>query len=155
MKVAEVMTAKVITVSPEASYLEVARLLVKHKISSVPVVDNNQKLIGIVSEKDLLRIMYPFYSSYMEHPEIYTNLEEREDKIVDIAKHQVSRFMTDAVVTIGPEAPILEAGAKMIAKRVNRLPVVENGQLIGIVARRDIYHHIFKEHFFKKRKKKI
>lgn len=147
MKVRQVMEVNVITIPSGATYEEVARILYTHAVSGAPVVDSEGKLIGAVSEKDLFRILYPFYNSYYEHPESYTDFEARENKINEIRSHSVDTFMSKTVHTISPDEQIMRAGALMLAKGVNRLPVMENGKLVGVISRKHIYRNILKRHF--------
>jgi len=146
MKVRDVMETEVITVPEHASYEDVAKILYTRNISGVPVVDKDGNLVGALSEKDLFRIMYPFYKSYYEDPGSYTDLEARENKIEEIRSHPVKGFMTQNVVTVAPDMPVMRAGALMLARGVNRLPVVEDGKLIGIISRRNIFREILRHH---------
>jgi CBS domain-containing protein len=145
MKVQDVIQRDVITVTPDLSYAEVARILHDNKISGAPVVDDDGALLGIISEKDLLRVLYPRYGSYYEGPEMYTDFEERENKICEIKENKITHFMTTDIVMISLETPIMKIGGLMLAKGVHRLPVVENGILIGIVTRGDIFKTILKD----------
>jgi len=147
MKVRDIMSVNVITILEGTPYEEVARILHCCGKSGAPVVDQDGNLIGAVSEKDLFRILYPFYKSYYEHPECYADLEERENKIDEIRCNPVESFMSRDLVTIDSDAPVMRAGALMLSRNINRLPVVENGQLVGIVSRKDIYRRILQNHF--------
>jgi CBS domain-containing protein len=147
MKVRDIMEAEVLAIPIQASYEDAARVLYTQDVSGAPVVDAEGNLVGTVSEKDLFRIMYPFYKSYYEHPESYVDYEEREHKIDEIRTHRVENFMTRELVTIHPEAPVMRAGAIMLARGVNRLPVVEDGKLIGMITRNKIYRKILRYHF--------
>jgi len=147
MKVRDVMQIDVITVPAGSPYEEVARILYRCGKSGAPVVDTDGNLIGTVSEKDLFRILYPFYKSYYASPESYADMEGRECKISEIRMHPVEVFMSRDVATVEPEAPVMRAGAIMLARGVNRLPVIENGRLIGMVSRSDIYRKILEQHF--------
>ena len=91
--------------------------------------------------------MYPYYKSYYEHPESYVDYEQRENKIDEIRSHPVRSFMTKEVLTIDPEAPVMRAGALMLARNINRLPVVEEGRVIGVISRSHIYRKILRYHF--------
>jgi len=147
MKVRDIMDADAVAIPVGTPYEEVARTLYREDMSGAPVVDANGLLIGTVSEKDLFRILYPFYRSYYEQPESYADLEHRENKIDDIRHHRVEVFMTKDVITVDPEAPVMRAGAIMLARNINRIPVIENGKLVGMVSRCDIFRTILKNHF--------
>jgi CBS domain-containing protein len=146
MKVKEVMETKVITINDTSTYEEAASILHQSKISGAPVVNANGEVVGLISEKDLLRVLYPYYQSYAEHPEAYLDYEERENKIEEIRKKPIEKFMTKKVTTIDPSTPVLKAGGIMLAHGFHRLPVIEGGKLIGIVTREHIYKGILKSH---------
>lgn len=141
------MEKNVITVTKDTPYEEVAKILYEHNISGVPVLDEGEKIVGIVSEKDIYRVLYPYYKSYYEHPESYTDLEERECKASEIKDHRAEVFMSKNVVPIKPEDPVMLAGSIMLAKNISRLPVVESGKVVGIISRKMIYRAILKRCF--------
>jgi len=135
MKVDEVMTRDVRTVSPEATLKHVAEILSGRGISGLPVVDGG-RVVGVVSEADVLakeRGQAPdrsrlvgFHHDGSEHR---AKLEART----------AGEAMTSPAVTISAERPLAEAAARMLDEGVNRLPVVdESGSLLGIVTRADL-----------------
>ena len=134
-----------VTITPETTYEEAARLMHKHKFSGLPVVDNAGNLAGMLSEKDLFRAIYPDYGNYMAESEIHHDLEASEDKIQEVRTQPVEKFMTRKVITIRPDSPVLAAGGLMLAKHIHRLPVVDNDKVVGIVSREDIYRAILKK----------
>lgn len=146
MKVQDVMGTAVITVLPQATYEEAARIMHDHKLSGLPVVDGEGNLVGMISEKDLFKALYPLYHHYILQPEVYLDQEAQENEINDLRTHPVERYMIRKVLTVELDAPILRAGGIMLAYNVHRLPVVERGKLVGIVTREDIYGAILKHH---------
>ena len=147
MKVKEIMEPAVISIKSDATYEEAARVLYQNEISGAPVVDESGKVVGVVSEEDLFRIVYPYYRSYYDHPEMYIDYEEREKKMSEIRNHRVEIFMSKNVVGVDPETPVLQAGAVMLARDIMRMPVIKDGQLVGIVNRKAIYHAVLKNNF--------
>ncbi|HWR00156.1 MAG TPA: CBS domain-containing protein [Candidatus Methylomirabilis sp.] len=145
MKVRDVMKSDVHTIPSTATYEEAARILYDHRIGGAPVVDAEGRLVGLVSEKDFFRVLYPYERSFYTDPEAYLDLEERETKVNDIRHHAVQTFMAKDVVTITPDAPIMQAGGLMLAKQVHRLPVMDEGKLVGVVTRGMIYRAILKQ----------
>lgn len=135
------------TVSVGTPYREVAKLLTTGDFSGAPVVDAQGNVVGIVSEKDLFRVLYPYYKSYYENPELYVDFEEREHKIEEVADHPVEGFMSTAVWSVEPEMPVMRAGALMLSKGVHRMPVLEHGKLVGIVTRSHIYRSLLQHAF--------
>jgi CBS domain-containing protein len=148
MKVREIMSTDFVSIPKDATYEQVFKLLNDNNISGAPVVDNG-RIVGIVSEKDLFRVLFPYYTSYYNNPELYVDYEERENKIDEIRNHKVEIFMSRDFVHIHPDDPVLRAGALMLAKHVSRLPVVENGNLVGMIWRRDIYKTILQRKLLK------
>jgi len=142
------MNTEVITTTPDASIREVARLLREHGISGLPIVDGVE-LVGIVTETDILKLLkihsasgnlwLPSPLEVIEVPiRELLNWEELKHSLEDTAEKPVRNIMKRRVHTTSPDESIEDASWKMVQHRVNRLPVVEAGKLIGIVARGDI-----------------
>jgi CBS domain-containing protein len=137
LKVDDVMTRRVATVQVGAPFKDVARLLAERKISAVPVLDNDGKLVGVVSEADLLR-KEQYHEDAMPTRRRFGSRRER----VFRAKARgdfAGDVMTTPAITVGPEASVVEAAKVMIERNVKRLPVVDfDGCLVGIVSRADL-----------------
>ena len=144
MTIDQVMKTQVITINKNSTYKQAVQILLDNKISGAPVVDDDGHLVGMLSEKDVFKVLYPFYKSYCEHPEEYIDAESREHKALEIQDHKIDRLMTTNLCCVHPKEKVMAAGGVMLAKGFHRLPVVEDGKLIGIVSRRDIYHSILK-----------
>ncbi len=136
MRVVDVMTTEVMTVAPEATLKEAARLMVKARVSGLPVVDPDGKLVGIITEADFLA-----REVERERPRRHGLL----DALFGGAQHSlaeaetVAEAMTEGVVTIGPDSTLAEAARVMATRDVKRLPVVDGrGLLIGVVSRGDV-----------------
>lgn len=136
MKIQEIMSTEVETVSPETSLKRVAEILSSRGISGVPVVDDQKIVLGVVSEADILfkergpstraGILSWLLDSYRWQGHL--KLEARTAR----------EAMTSPAIVIDPQRPVADAAHVMLAKRVNRLPVVAGGKLVGIVTRADI-----------------
>ncbi len=142
MKVRDLMDIHPVTLEPGMKYADVMHVFNTHKISGAPVIGVEGDLLGIVSEKDLFRILYPFYKSYYMHPEQYVDHEERENKAADIREHKVEVFMSNPVYTVHPDVPIMQAGAVMLSKKIHRLPVMDGRKLVGMIDRGAIFRAI-------------
>jgi CBS-domain-containing membrane protein len=133
------MTPDVITVGPDATVLELAQLLLKHRISAVPVTGARGELIGIVSEGDLLRRAET--GTERRRPWLLRVLTESETLAVDYVKshgRKISDIMTRRVVTATPETSLAEIATLLEKNRIKRVPIVENGKLVGIVTRANL-----------------
>ncbi len=148
MKVKDIMTEKVIAVSPETSVKEIADILLKKKIGGVPVLDG-EKLVGIVTEEDLImknvKLHFPTYIQLLDAVIYLESLKKYEEELRKAVGATAKDVMTRDLVTISPEADIEEAATLMIERNISRLPVVENDKLVGIITRRDILKAISKE----------
>ena len=120
----DVMTRDVVRVGPDVGYAEIVAKLIEHGVSALPVVDDAGRLLGVVSEADLL-----------------PRVEATAGQATRRKAHgmHASELMTKPAVTIGPDEPVAAAARVLEAARVKRLPVVDaDGRLIGIVSRRDL-----------------
>ncbi|WP_284946867.1 CBS domain-containing protein [Acidisoma cladoniae] len=144
--VSEMMTRAVYTVLPEATVSEVAKLLVGHAISALPVCDASGALVGIISEGDLLR---PFTESKALKRASWLNLlaegsDLAPEFLAFIKQEQwtVGQLMTHRVVTT-TEAMSLSGLAELLTTHhIKRVPVLRDGRLVGIVSRSDIVRAI-------------
>jgi CBS-domain-containing membrane protein len=131
--VASVMTTDVVTVGPQTSYKEVVERLRDRRVSAVPVVDAERRVVGIVSEADLLL--------KEERPDARPGgpLADPHGDAAKALARNAAALMTAPVVTARPEATLTEVARLMHRKHVKRLPVVDpDGRLVGIVSRADL-----------------
>jgi CBS domain-containing protein len=134
MKVRNVMTTEVIAVAPDVRMKEVARQLVRHGISGVPVTDEERRVLGVVSETDIVRAE----AGDAPEPGLMSRvlLGERPPKL---DARTAAEAMTSPAITVSPESDVADAARLMTEKGVNRLPVVAgDGALEGIVTRADL-----------------
>ena len=139
MKAADVMVANVITVPAEASIGEVAERLLNHHISGAPVVGANGELVGIVSEGDLMRRPE---TDTTRRPSWWLALlsSERASAAEYIKSHsrKVGDVMTREVISAAPDTALGEIAALLERNRIKRVPIIDGGRLVGIVARANI-----------------
>lgn len=141
------MNPDVVVCSPEDTIGDVARLLKQNNISGLPVVDDG-KVVGIVSEGDLLKLLeVPDHSGlWLPSPfEVFEvpireliNWEETKRMLDDVGSKPVEEIMNKRVYTVSPEDSIEKASTIITKHKINRLPVIEGGLLVGIVTRGDI-----------------
>ncbi len=136
MKVADIMSTDVVTVSPTTSLKNVARLLVEHRISGVPVVDDDGVVLGVVSEGDVLfKERGPLAPRRVLSWLLDGNGEDARTKL---DARTAAEAMTSPAQTIESWPLVSSAAARMLDQHVNRLPVVHNERLVGIVTRADL-----------------
>jgi CBS domain-containing protein len=144
-KVRDFMNPDVIKFSPEDSIFDVAKIFSQNDISGAPVVEKN-KVIGVISESDIVKFM----SFKLGRPaEVTTSLSTLlltfvmdniaiKTQLKKISKIRIKDFMSRSAIQISPEASLLEAACMMEKHDINRLPVTEEGKLVGIIARSDL-----------------
>lgn len=146
LKVREIMTTDVITVKPDTTVGELADILAKNKISGVPVVDGQGRVLGMVSEADIILqdadLHFPYYIQFLEMVIYLQSVHKFEERVRKSIGSKVSEIMTQEVVSVSPEETVREVATLMADRNVNRLPVTEDERLVGIVTRGDIVRAI-------------
>jgi CBS domain-containing protein len=145
MVVQDVMSQKVVSVTPDTSYEGAAELMFAEKMNALPVVDVNGVLRGVLSEKDLFRAIYPDYGEYFINPEAFNDEDEREEKVKELRARPISVLMTTRVETVRPDTPLMLAGGLMVAHRIHSLPVVDGEKLVGVISREQVFHTILRQ----------
>ena len=142
MKVKDIMTREVISVTPDTEILKAARLLLEKRINGLPVVDEAGQLVGLLCQSDLVaqqkRIPLPSLFTLLEGFVPLTSMKRIDKEVEKIAAVTVSQAMTPDPVTVGPQTDIEEVAALMADKKYHTLPVIEDGRLVGIVGKEDV-----------------
>ncbi len=129
MLVRDVMTTKVVTVSPRARVKAAIQLLDQHQITAMPVVDDEGRLVGVVSEADVLRdALMPDRRTH----EIPVKVEGRTKTLT------VDDVMTHLPMSVTADADLSVAASVLVDTAIKSLPVVEDGRVVGMVSRRDV-----------------
>jgi CBS domain-containing protein len=142
LKVKDIMTKDIITVTPDTEVVKAAKILLEKRINGLPVVDDSGKLVGILCQSDLIA-----QQKSIPIPSLFTLLDgfmpltimKRIDKEVEkIAAIMVEQAMTPKPVTVDPNTDIEDAARLMVDKNYHTLPVLDGGKLVGIVGKEDI-----------------
>ena len=137
IKVKDVMTADVITLSPDTEITLAAKILLENRINGVPVIDAEGKLVGILCQSDLVAqqkaFPVPSIFTLMDGFMPLTSIKRLEKEIEKIAAVTVADAMTPDPVTVGPETTIEEVASMMVDKNFHTLPVMKDDALVGIV----------------------
>ena len=115
----DVLNSDVITVSLEMSVEDAIQVLLENRISGAPVTDSEGVVHGIISEYQLLEVIFT----------------------PDLKSSPVTKFMTTDVLTVNEDSPLTEIASQFVLLRIRRLPVVRDGKLIGVISRRDLLRH--------------
>jgi CBS domain-containing protein len=135
VKVRDIMTVNVATVGQEATLKQVASVLAEREISGVPVVNGEDNVVGVVSEADIIlkAASRPESAGVLGRFFAPKAVDERH-----LAATTAGQAMTSPAVTVDAEQSVAEAARRMVEHKVNRLPVLLDGKLVGIVSRADI-----------------
>ena len=148
MYIKDIMTKQVITVGEDDTVDKCANLLITYNLSGLPVIDDDGKVKGIVTEGDLIRRAAKIDGPatlevlggiiYLESPKKF--MEEIKRSMANIARD----IMTEDVISVNPDKTIEDAATLLVQKNIKRLPVIDKeGNLVGIVSRKDIMKYLF------------
>jgi CBS domain-containing protein len=149
IKAKDIMTKEIITVLPETEIAQAAHLLLEKRINGVPVVNTAGELVGILCQSDLIA-----QQKSIPIPSLFTLLDgyislktsKRMDKEVEkIAATKVAEAMTADPVTVDPETEIEKVATLMVEKNYHTLPVIEAGELVGILGKEDVLRTLINE----------
>lgn len=119
VKVADYMSASLITFSPDTPVLDAIHKLIEHRISGAPVVDEHGSLIGMLSEKDCLKVA--LHAGYDDHP-----------------AGRVREYMVESVETVESNKSIIDVAKMFMEGQFRRYPVIKDNRLVGQISRRDV-----------------
>lgn len=141
LKAKDIMTTEVISVFPDTTLEELARLLIEKKISGAPVMTRDGRLVGIVTENDLIRRNERFHiPTVIRLFDAFIPLESSSIKaeIKRISASTVSDIAAKEVISVDPETTLQDIATIMSEKGVHLLPVLDAGRLVGIIAKMDV-----------------
>lgn len=142
MKVSEIMTREVQALSPEMSVKEAAQFLLEKGVGGAPVINEEGKLVGIVSESDLImeevKLQFPTFFHLLDGFIFLSNWRDYQEKLRKAVGLKVADVMSSPVITVEAEASVEEAATLMVEKHISRLPVMDEGKIVGIVSKRDL-----------------
>jgi len=141
--VADIMERDVVTASPDDDVESLIKLLREHELPGVPVTADDHRLVGIVTDSDLIlrgednELHLPHYLELFGGVIFLEPLQHLEEKLRKAFATKVSDMMTADVQTISPDASVEDAARQISRSGHNRLPVIDNGRLVGVVTRVD------------------
>lgn len=143
MKAKDIMTSDVVVVNQEDTIKEIAEIFLKNRIGGVPVVDKERKIVGIISETDIIQkeknVNVPSFINILQGYIFLDSFKEVEEDIRKIAAYKASDIMSKDVMTVKEDDSVEYVANEMIKKSINRVPVVDDNNYIkGIICRYDI-----------------
>jgi CBS domain-containing protein len=145
MLVREVMSTGVLTARRTESVRSVVTKMLSRHCGAIPVVEDDDRLIGMVTLRDVLIPLYPNYGEYI-HDNVHSrDFTEMEEGYADVLNQKVEDVMSLHPLTVSSQTPVLEAASYMGLKNFRRIPVVDKGKLVGMVSVGDINRGLFFE----------
>lgn len=142
LKVKDIMTKELITISPETEIIQATKLLLENHINGIPVTDKTGKLVGILCQSDLIaqqkKLPIPSFFTFLDGLITLTSMKQIEKQVQKIAAITVAQAMTPNPVTVQPHTDIEKVAALMVDRSFHTIPVVDKGELVGIVGKEDI-----------------
>jgi CBS domain-containing protein len=142
LKVKDIMTTEIITVSPDTEIVNAAKILLEKRINGLPVIDDSGKLAGILCQSDLVAqqksIPIPSVFTLLESFIPLTSIKRIDKEVEKIAALTVKQAMTPNPVTVGPQTDIEDVAKLMVDKKYYTLPVMEGDKIVGIVGKEDV-----------------
>jgi CBS domain-containing protein len=149
LKVKDIMTKEVISVSPETEITDAAKILLEKRINGMPVIDPFGRLVGIICQSDLVAqqksIPVPSIFTFLDSYLPLTSIKRIDKEIEKIAALTVNEAMTPEPVTVSPDTDIEDVAKLMVDKKYHTLPVVVDGKVIGIVGKEDVLKTLLSE----------
>ncbi|MFB3926589.1 MAG: CBS domain-containing protein [Syntrophales bacterium] len=146
LRAKDIMTKKVITVSPETEILEAARILLQNHLNGLPVVDDENRLKGIICQSDLIyqqkKIPLPSFFTILDGTIPLRLPADVDAEMRKIAALKVSQAMTPDPISIEPETTLDEIATLMVKHKVHTLPVQDRGILVGVIGKEDVLRTI-------------
>jgi mannitol/fructose-specific phosphotransferase system IIA component (Ntr-type) len=142
LTVGDVMTPDPVTITPDKTLKDVANILFEKKISCLPVVDDNNALVGEITGIELLKFAMPNYKSFIANIANIPEIESFEELLHKEHSARVSNFMKINPVVVERDAPVIEAAALMLFKKAELVSVLDDGKLVGVITKTDIVSKI-------------
>ena len=149
IRVRDLMTVDVITFTPDTEISKAAKVLLENRINGAPVVDENQRLLGIICQSDLIaqqkRFPVPTLFTILDGYIPLSSTRQIEREVRKIAALTVSEAMTPDPVTVDPDTDLEKVAGLMVDKNLHTLPVVEGDRLVGIIGKEDVLKTLLSE----------
>lgn len=144
-KISELMKRDVYTVSDEATIKEVLQMLVDSKTSGLPIVNDRQQVVGFISDGDIMKFIAkqnPRIIDMTSFITVWYDTESFDKKLFDLMELSVMELATTKLVSVDSDYDIDEVAKVLGEKKIKKVPVLEDGKLVGVISRSDILRYI-------------
>lgn len=145
MRVLELMHTHVVTVQPEDTLHDAVDKMDLYQVSGLPVVDTEGRLVGVITEHDIIRELLPQPGESHTEESYRAEWLDLATRAARVRSMQVKQAMTSNVIAVDENTDVLEAAAIMLQRKIKRLPVTAEGKLVGIISRIDICQAVLED----------
>jgi CBS domain-containing protein len=145
MLVEDIMSTSLKTVTPDTPMAEVVSMMCLYRLSGIPVVEDDNRLVGFISERDVLGPMFPKVEDMMEGLS-HIDMTKALGQYSSVVGMRVDSLMTKSVITVPPDMEILKAAARMVGNKFRRIPVAVGDRLLGMLSLGDVHKSIYLQH---------
>ncbi|MCH4167432.1 MAG: CBS domain-containing protein [Megasphaera sp.] len=146
----DIMEKVFVTASPETSVFDLVHMFVKNKVTAIPIVDNEEKLVGIITDADLLykkiKPHVPHYVNLLGASIYYNGISEYDKGFKKLMACTAKDMMTKDVIIAAPDADVEQIAGVMVAEHLKVIPIVNGRRVVGIVTRYNILDELYKEY---------
>jgi CBS domain-containing protein len=143
MFVRDIMSTGLVTARPNDTVRSVVMKMINRGCGAIPVVENDNDLVGVVTLRDVLLPLFPNYGDYV-HDNVHSrDFVEMEEGYPEVLCMKVEEIMSRNPLTVGLDDPVLEAASYMGLKNFRRIPVVQRGKLVGMLSIGDVNRGLF------------
>jgi CBS domain-containing protein len=143
MKVREVMSTSVRSVKADTKVMEVASLMCLYRFHGLPVVDDENRLIGVIAEKDVLHSLFPTLENLMSEGMHSVDYDRQMARYGEVLEQRVDKLMAKNPISVDPDMHLLRAATIMVKHNFRRIPIAEDGKLVGMLSLGDVHKAIF------------
>lgn len=144
MKVGELVDRDLTALTANCSLSEAIEILYNHNVSGLPVLDEEGRVIGFISEKDIVRAALPGYAQMLQDSSFLPDYGQFSNRLNAIAGNPVSKYMKQDVITFDEDDSDFYVANKVIKDNIKMAPVLKDGILIGVVSRSHLLRHLLR-----------
>ncbi len=145
MRVLELMHTHLVTVQPDDTLRDAVDKMDLYQVSGLPVVDDEGRLVGVITEHDIIRELLPHPGESESDEQYRAEWQDLATRAARVRNMPVKQAMTSKVISVDENTDVLEAAGIMLQHKVKRLPVTANGKLVGIISRIDICQAVLED----------
>ena len=142
MRIGDVMDRDLTAIAPDSPVSEAIEVLSRHRLTGIPVVDEEGHVLGFISEKDIIKAALPGYFEYLQDSSFIPDFDQFQTRLRRISREPVQRFMVKKVATLKEEDSDFGVAMTLIQQNIKRAPVLREGILVGVANRADLLERL-------------